>query len=48
VEREPLCGSFTACSKKGEIEFDVQSSNTHIVIHDDKLGSLTYTRTQTK
>ena len=32
VEREPLCGSFTACSKKGEIEFDVQSSNTHIVI----------------
>ena len=32
VEREPLCGSFTACSKKGEIEFDVHSSNTHIVI----------------
>lgn len=28
----PLCGSFTARSKKGEIEFDVQSSNTHIVI----------------
>lgn len=28
----PLCASFTARSKKGEIEFDVQSSNTHIVI----------------
>ena len=28
----PLCASFTARSKKGEIEFDVHSSNTHIVI----------------
>jgi hypothetical protein len=28
----PLRGSFTARSKIGEIEFDVQSSNTHIVI----------------